>query len=193
MVSRRWRHGRARSFCAGAQKQRRYEMLAAQVAIPPGRGALAMASTLILALDNLSSEPANILPLPRLLHELSAIQRHVLGRVAAHGWTQGGAIPYIPPNAHQRDVARALADAPFRLVVASRVAQRRASFRLTHLGELAARRLLPVVLTDTDRARECEFDRLRWLMRNEWETCDEPKTNPDSRPRVDPPCLLALL
>src|SRR5690349_535388 len=59
----------------------------------------------ILTPDHLASStstyPTNIVILPCLLRQLTAIQLHMLGRVATHCWTHGGRIPYVPPNAHQ--------------------------------------------------------------------------------------------
>jgi len=104
--------------------------------------------------------------LPRILRDPTAIELHVLARIAVHSWGRE-AVPYYPPNDHQRAVALALSAAGVRLVI--RTAGDRPSFRLSRLGERVARRVLRLVPADLDRKRELEFDRMRALMRNDWE------------------------
>lgn len=98
------------------------------------------------------------------------MERQVLTCVAVHHWNHGGSIPYRPPTAHQVRVARWLAGPDLRLLC--RVGGRRPSFRLSRLGEVIAQRALRLVPAVADMAREREFDRMRALMRNEWETID---------------------
>src|SRR5215467_8920674 len=86
--------------------------------------------------------------LPRVLHELTEVQRHVLARAATHCWTHGGHIPYFPPTDQQRAVAWTLAASEVRLLAPSWVVRGhsfRLAFRLTRVGEVAARRVLHVV------------------------------------------------
>jgi hypothetical protein len=110
---------------------------------------------------------ATILRLPCISQELSIVERHVLTCVAVHHWNFGGSIPYRPPTAHQADVASWLAGPDLRLL--SLLGGRKPCFRLSRLGEKIARRLLKLVPAEQDMAREREFDRMRALMRNEWE------------------------
>lgn len=123
--------------------------------------------TRVSAASVASSSLAPVVLLPVVLHELAAIQRHILARVAVHTWTHDGSIPFVPPNAHQAAVAVSLAAPEVRLLVAT--ASRPRSFSLSRLGEYAARRTLRLVPSEVDQAREVEFDRMRYLMRNDWE------------------------
>ncbi len=115
-------------------------------------------------------EQASIYSLPRVLHDVSTIERHVLSCVATHCWTHQGSIPYRPPTAHQAVIADALAGPTMRLL--TRVATRRPTYILSRLGESVTRRVLHVVCALEDRVGEREFDRMRALMRNDWETID---------------------
>jgi len=114
---------------------------------------------------------ATIIRLPRIPQELTVVQRHVLTCVAVHHWNFGGSIPFLPPTAHQERVARWLAGPDRRLLHMLR--KRRSAFRLSRLGEMIARRLLRLTPAVEDMAREREFDRMRALMRNDWETNDD--------------------
>jgi hypothetical protein len=107
---------------------------------------------------------AVISSLPRM-QALSPIQRHVLRCVAAHCWTHYGAIPYHPPTEHQASIARDLAGPAWRLLLQKPT--RKPTYTLTRLGDAVARRVLQVVPAAADRARECEFDRMRALMRHD--------------------------
>ena len=49
------------------------------------------------------------------------------------------------------------------------VGRRCPCFRLSRLGEAAARRVLHLVPAQADWGREREFDQMRELMRNKWE------------------------
>ena len=111
--------------------------------------------------------------LPRLVHELTLIERHLLGRVAVHSWTHEGAIPFVAPNAHQFAVALGLTAPGVHLleVVVSPVTFRQ-SFRLTHLGAYVVRRLFHLVPARDDQRRELAFTKMRQLMQNTWETHD---------------------
>jgi hypothetical protein len=113
-----------------------------------------------------------VVRLSRLLRELSDIERHVLARVAVHGWTHQGRIPYIAPTAHQRAIAEILASPEVKLLDAVVTLDCRQAYRLSRRGEAVARRVFRVVLMDTVIARECEFTRMRRLVRNDWETHD---------------------
>jgi hypothetical protein len=113
------------------------------------------------------SSLSTVVLLPIVLHELAAIQRHILARVAVHTWTHGGSIPFVPPNTHQATVAASLAAPEVRLLVLT--ASCPASFSLSRLGEYVARRMLCLVPWEVDQTREIEFDRMRALMRNDWE------------------------
>jgi len=72
---------------------------------------------------------------------------------------------------HQEGVARVLAGPDLRLL--SLLGGRKPCFRLSRLGEVIARRMLHLVQAEQDIAREREFDRMRSLMRNEWEIGDD--------------------
>jgi len=115
----------------------------------------------------------NVTVLPRVLHDLTLVQRHILGRVAVHSWTHDGAIPFIAPNAHQFAVALALAAPGVHLleVVVSPISFRQ-SFRLTRLGGYVVRHLFRLVPAGDDRRRELEFTKMRQLMLNAWATHD---------------------
>ncbi len=71
---------------------------------------------------------------------------------------------------HQLRVARSLAGPDLRVLL--QIGGRRPCFRLSCLGESVARRVLHLVPAQADQAREREFDRMRALMRNDWETID---------------------
>jgi hypothetical protein len=127
-----------------------------------------------LAVATLLGEPqprATILRLPCIPQELSIIERHVLTCVAVHHWSHKGEIPYWPPTAHQEDVARWLAGPDLRLL--QMWGKRWPCFCLSQLGDAVARRLLRLVPAKLDMAREREFDRMRSLMRNDWEIGDD--------------------
>jgi hypothetical protein len=64
-------------------------------------------------------------------------------------------------------VAASLASPEVRLLVAT--ASHLPSFSLSRLGEYVARRTLRLVPWEVDQAREIAFDRMRNLMRNDWE------------------------
>lgn len=116
--------------------------------------------------------PANVLVLPRRDRELQLIEQYVLARVAVHTWTFNGQIPYRAPNRHQFAAALALAGPGVRLLTASHWgggSYRRVTFRLSGLGERTVRRLFHLVPAEAVQEREVAFDKLRALMRNEWE------------------------
>ena len=119
---------------------------------------------------------ANIVTLPQLRRELAAIELHVLKCVAVHTHNHGGAIPYIAPNSHQFSVALALAAPDLRLLLASTNTYRafsKASFWLSGFGWRVVQRLFHVIPQEEVVAREIEFDKMRTLMRNDWEAWDE--------------------
>jgi hypothetical protein len=134
-----------------------------RLAEPPQRVAIAGEVTPLYE----SVPRATILSLPCILRELTVVQRHVLTCVAVHHWNFGGSIPYRPPTTHQAGVARLLAGPEPSLL--SLVGGRRPSFRLSRLGEVVGRRVVP---GEEDRARERTFDQMRALMRNTWEVTD---------------------
>lgn len=107
--------------------------------------------------------------LPRILHELTALQRHILGRVAVHSWTHQGSIPFIPPNAHQAQAAFALAHPDVRLLLPISLEP---SFHITRRGELAVCRLFQVIPWRWSCEQERLFDEMQRFYRNKWETCD---------------------
>src|SRR5258707_5972852 len=123
-----------------------------------------------LTLRAIPGQHTSVVALPRLLYELTDIQRHILARAAVHGWTHGGSIPFVPPNAHQALVAVRLAAPEMRLLIAA--SARHPSYRLSRLGQSAVRRVLHLVPAQRDQASEIEFDRLRTFMENAWETND---------------------
>jgi len=136
------------------------------VADPPHwtHGALALAD---------DPEPPIIVSLPRVLHDLSEVQWHILARVAVHSGTHAGAIPFVAPNPHQFAVALGLAAPDVHLLeVAVSPVSFCQSFRLTHLGCYVVRRLFRLVPADDDRRQELEFTKMRQLMHNDWETRD---------------------
>jgi hypothetical protein len=142
------------------------------VAKPPQSAVVALA---LLDPDD-GVEPSissSLLTLPRLLAELTAMQRYVLARAATHSWTYGGLIPFLPGTPHQGLIALSLSTPPLPLFEIVMVSHRRTAFRLSRLGERAARCVLKVVPAEQDWAREEEFDRMRALMRNRLETSDE--------------------
>lgn len=109
----------------------------------------------------------------RLPCTLSEIEGHVLSPVAVHCWTHDGAIPYIPPNRYQALVARRLAVRDVRLLLAFSIRRGgHSAYCLSRLGEHVAHRVLDVVFASYDGEQECEFDRMRSLMRNEWEVSE---------------------
>jgi hypothetical protein len=112
----------------------------------------------------------SLLRLPCSIRELSDIQRYILARVAVHSWTHGGLIPFVPPNAHQANIAARLASPEMHLLIAT--SSRPPSYRLSRLGQFAVRQVLHLVPAQRDRAREIEFDRLRTFMESAWETGD---------------------
>jgi len=116
--------------------------------------------------DRPAGAPPKISWLPRILRDPTAIEAHMLARIAVHSWSRED-VPYYPPNEHQRAVALALSAAGVRLVTYT--PGDRPSFRLSRLGERVARRVLRLVPADVDQRRESEFDRMRALMRNDWE------------------------
>src|SRR5258706_11962784 len=81
-----------------------------------------------------SPSQMSLLRLPYSIRELSDIQRYILARVAVHGWTHGGSIPFVPPNAHQARVALRLAAPEMRLLIAT--SSRPRSYRLSRLWQL---------------------------------------------------------
>jgi hypothetical protein len=103
--------------------------------------------------------------LPRMLHEFSEIQRHVLARAAMHSLRFDGKIPYIPPTPLHRDIAFSLADV--RLLT---LTSKRPAFSLSRLGLLVVHRLFRIVPARWVIEREIEFEFMRALMRNHWET-----------------------
>jgi hypothetical protein len=106
----------------------------------------------------------------QVLHNLSRIQRHVLGRVALHSWTHNGDIPFVAPNAHQFAVAMGLAAPGVRLLdVAVSPVSFQQTFRLSRLGAYVVPRLFHLVAADEDQCRELEFTKMRRLMQNAWE------------------------
>jgi hypothetical protein len=130
------------------------------------------ASTVLL-LHSQTDEPRrfNVTVLPHVLHDLTLVQRHILGRVAVHSWTHNGAIPFVAPNAHQLAVALELAAPSVHLleVIVLPVSLRQ-SFRLTHLGSYMVQHLFRLVPAREDQRRECEFTRMRQFMYNDWAT-----------------------
>lgn len=118
---------------------------------------------------------SRIVPLPQLRQELTAVERYVLGRVAIHTCNHDGAIPYIAPNRHQFSVALTLAAPDVRLLLASTheyASFEEVAFRLSRLGRRMVQRVFRLVPLEDVLDREIEFDRMRALMRNEWEVMD---------------------
>ncbi len=107
--------------------------------------------------------------LPRLLSQLTEIQRHVLARLAVHSWTHGGSVPFYGPTPHQRAVAFTLTDPAMGLVVPVVSQQYRLHFRLTQLGEVAARHIFHVLPSSVVERQETTFNRMCVFMRNDWE------------------------
>ena len=127
---------------------------------------------------------------PRLLEQLTEVQRHVLARIAVHTWNHGGSIPFYAPNAHQRAVAFSLGAPELGLVapLVSLVASTpRLCFRLTRVGDAAARRVFNVLPSAVVERREAVYQRLCALMRNDWEPDEE--TMIDVAPRRRRPRL----
>jgi hypothetical protein len=114
--------------------------------------------------------------MPRLL-ALNSIQQHVLRCVAAHCWTHQGEIPYHPPTGYQATIACDLAGSTWRLLLQKQT--RKPAYTLTRLGDAVVRRVLRVVPTAADRARECEFDRMRALMRHDLRSLTSLDVNDD--------------
>lgn len=132
------------------------------------------ASTVTLLLPETDeSRRHNVTVLPRVLRNLTLVQRHILGRVAVHGWTHDGIIPFFAPNAHQFAVALELAAPGVHLleVVVSPITLRQ-SFRLTRLGSYVVRHLFRLVPAREDQRRECEFTQMRQFMHNDWAAHD---------------------
>jgi hypothetical protein len=134
----------------------------AQTAVADGATDVAQPSTL-----------ANVSFLPWFLAELTPMQRYILARAATHTWTDGGSIPFRPGTGHQRAIAMSLATPDLPLLVAVARSRQRLAFRLSRLGERAARCVLRVMWAEADRACEEEFDRMRALVRNTWEISEE--------------------
>ena len=103
--------------------------------------------------------------LPRMLHEFSEIQRQVLARATTHSLTFDGKIPYIPPTPLQRDIAFSLAD-----VCLLNFISKQPAFQLSRLGFFVASRLFRIVPARWLVEREREFEFMRALMSNHWET-----------------------
>src|SRR5689334_18080609 len=125
----------------------------AMVPVPTEPRKIAAASLLLLETE----EPRrlNAAVLPSVLHDLSEVQRHILGRVAVHGGTHEGAIPFVAPTAHQFALALELAAPGVHLLeVAVSPVTFRQSFRLTRLGGYVVRRLFRLVPPDDDRRHE---------------------------------------
>jgi hypothetical protein len=124
-------------------------------------------------LDVQRAAAERVVRLPRLVQELTLIERHVLGRVAVHSWTHDGSIPFVAPTAHQFAIGLALAAPGVRLleVVVSPISFQQ-SFRLTHLGAYVVRRLFRLVPAHEDQRRELAFTKMRQMMCNAWETHD---------------------
>jgi hypothetical protein len=127
------------------------------------RGALALARTMELV------QQSTLVLLPRLLHNLTEIERHVLARVTVHTWTNHGCIPYIPPNEHQAVIARQLAATNVRLLDATVTLEGRQAYRMTRLGILVARQVLHFVPLAQSIKQEREFTRWWGLMCRTWE------------------------
>lgn len=123
-----------------------------------------------------ADKPKNLSILPQLRQELTAIEVHVLKCVAAHTCNHSCAIPYIAPNSHQFSVALALAAPDLRLLLASTdtyTSFSKVSFRLSGFGWRIVQRLFHVIPQEEVVAREIEFDKMRTMMRNDWEAWDE--------------------
>jgi hypothetical protein len=119
--------------------------------------------------DPLPLTSAKVELLPCVIYALDAMQKYVLGRVAVHNWTHRGEIPYIPPNPHQASIAFGLAVPGVRLLLPTSLMP---SYKLSRLGDIAVHRLFRFVDVNLDHDREREFDRMRALVRNDWETSD---------------------
>lgn len=143
--------------------------LSAATASPYQIGAAVPSGDAVLDVQHAASE--RVVRLPRLVQELTLIERHILGRVAVHTWTHDGSIPFVAPNAHQFAVALGLAAPGIHLleVVVSPVSFRQ-SFCLTRLGAYVVRRLFRLVPAHADQRRELAFTKMRRLMQNAWET-----------------------
>jgi hypothetical protein len=121
-------------------------------------------------LTSVSDVSDNVAPvdlLPRILHEFTDVQRHVLARIAVHTWRFDGEIPYTPPTSWQCEIAFVLAEADMRLLA---LVSKRPAFRLTRLGIHVVSRLFHIVPARWSIEREIELEFLRALMRNKWET-----------------------
>jgi hypothetical protein len=115
-----------------------------------------------------TNEPNLLAPvdmLPRMLHEFSEVQRHVLARVATHTMQYEGKIPFIPPTSVQKDIALSLVDV--RLL---KLTSHQPAFQLSRLGLLVAHRLFRIVPVRWLVEQERGFEFMRALMTNHWET-----------------------
>lgn len=147
----------------------RARSLSAATASPYQIGAAVSIGDAILDVQRAAAE--RVVRLPRLVQELTLIERHILGCVAVHSWTHGNTIPFVAPNAHQFAVALGLAAPGVRLLeVAVSPVCFQQSFRLTRLGAYVVRRLFRLVPAHADQRRELAFTKMRRLMQNAWET-----------------------
>lgn len=143
-------------------------MTLAQLAIPSR-----LLATEVLQQDTPESDDASIVRLPRIMQELSDIERHILARATSHCWNLDGSIPYIPPTLHQRAVALALSAPSMRLLALDTSRPGIFAFHLTRLGKAVACRVLHLVPAAEDHIREREYDRMRALMRSDFGTLDQ--------------------
>jgi hypothetical protein len=111
-----------------------------QVGIPDQEPLQRTNGALALTVTSESAD-TTVVSLPRLLRDLTEIERYVLARAAVHRWTQDSSIPYVPSNAHQQAVAQMLAAAEVKLLDAVVTLECRQAYRLSRRGEAVARRV----------------------------------------------------